>query len=534
MTPQSNSPGKMDEEMLRAHTFQQLLSAASDRFGDQAFLLDDPALGSLSYTDVLRFATGLDAWLDKSGVPPGAYVATLLHNCGLAALLFLSIIACRRVLVPINPLSSQYELDYALDRARCVAVIADPAHARATDHGARKTLLVPNHRAFFNNLCSHPNNSSATLLDWDRDDVFAGEVVFTSGSTGRPKGIVLSERSLLVNASSLARVYDLRRGDRFLTVCPLFHNSGQVFTTLACAMTGGSTVAIKSDVGMLKFWSYVNKYQVHWAFGMNSFLALLLSKPEGPKHPEILRALLTGGSAIDGSLVERFETRFKVPIRTVYGLTETSSISTCEFLDPEQRSLGSSGRPLPTCQVAIDPQRNTDETRSHRSQGEIWIAGPHLFEWYIGDMDLTLRRKHGGWLRTGDVGYYDENGNLFVVDRSDSMLIVGGENVYPAEIEKLGVLLPNAGEVIVTGVDHAIWGKELVLVYKVDGDASPSTAVWHRILAENLSAAKIPQRYVSISDLELEDFPRKANGKLDRPAIASLVSGHVRSADRHR
>jgi acyl-CoA synthetase (AMP-forming)/AMP-acid ligase II len=137
---------------------------------------------------------------------------------------------------------------------------------------------------------------------------------------------------------------------------------------------------------------------------------------------------------------------------------------------------------------------------------------------------LTLRRKHGGWLQTGDVGYFDGNGNLFVVDRLDSMLIVGGENVYPAEVEKLATLLPNAAQVLLAGVDHPIWGKELVLVYKADSDAQPSIALWHRILADQLSAAKIPQRYVSVRDLGLIDFPRKENGKLDRQTVALLVS----------
>lgn len=516
--------------MIKASTFRGLVTEASLRFGRLPFLIDDQQLGTVSYSDLLRFYNGLDRQFNELGIPPGAHVATLFHNCGIAALLFLGIIASRRVLVPLNPLSTAYELTYALDRAQCTAVIVDPTHAKSSDWAGRRALPVPDHRAYFAECSSADTSVNPREEVGASDDLLVGEIVFTSGSTGRPKGIMLSERSLLANASALASVYSLQREDRFLTVCPLFHNSGQVFTTLACALTGGSTAAVKSDLGMLNFWSYVDRHRPHWAFGMNSFLAMLLSRQESPNNPGSVRALLTGGSAIDGSLVQRFESRFGVPVRTVYGMTETSSISTCEYLDPEPRSLGSSGRPLPGCEVRIDGTSTSAMSSGiagDSQQGEILISGANLFEYYVGDPELTLRRKSGGWLRTGDVGYFDKKGNLYVVDRIDSMLIVGGENVYPAEVEKLVTLLPNAAQIVLAGINHPIWGKELVLVYKTTDDTVPPTGVWHRIFAGQLSSAKIPQRYVSVRDLGLTDLPRKENGKLDRQAVAALLNVHA-------
>jgi len=233
--------------MLQVRTFRHLLVEAAARFGDQQFLIDDHALGAVSYADLLRFASGLEAQFNECGIPIGAPVATLFHNCGIAALLFLATLASRRVLVPLNPLSTKYELDYVLDRARCVAVIADPAHAKCNDFGDRRTISVPDHRDYFATRCATPARMTVDLDDPEATDTFVGEVVFTSGSTGRPKGVVLSERSLLADALALGVAYDLRSTDRFLTVCPLFHNSGQVFTATATAIylsdgtTGGST-----------------------------------------------------------------------------------------------------------------------------------------------------------------------------------------------------------------------------------------------------------------------------------------------------
>ena len=406
--------------MARTSTFSALLSEVAQATGSKPFLMDDETLGPITYKQLYQFYRGLEENLDTLGIPVGAPIGTIFHNCGLAAILFLSVIASRRVLVPMNPLSTKQELEYMLRQAHCDLVIFDPDHVRVPQFECKRSIVVSDHAAYFHGVtsCGHPFSYSRSSSDIQPQS--AGEVVYTSGSTGRPKGILLSQGSLLSDAAALARVYELKSSDRFLTVCPLFHNSGQVLTTLACAMVGGSTIAIRSSAGMLNFWSYIDKYRANWTLGMVSFLALLLSKPEEPKHPEVVRGLLTGGSVIDPKLVEQFESRFKVPVRAVYGLTESASISTCEYLDPSPRSIGSSGRPLPICDVRIGADLDTlaqFPAHASRGPGEIWISGPNIFDGYIGDPEMTKQRKSRDWLRTGDIGYFDEHGNLFVVDR---------------------------------------------------------------------------------------------------------------------
>lgn len=513
--------------MLKVNTFRALLEQGAQHFADRSFLIDDERLGPVSYADVARFASGLERRFEELQIPVGAPVATVFHNCGLAALFFLAVIASRRLLVPLNPTSTRDELSYMLDRARCAAVIADPTHTRSFDVGDRLAIRVVDHRDYFTSLCQRADSASVVREHDPVGDVpYVGEVVFTSGSTGRPKGVMLSERSLLANAEALAGVYGLESSDRFLTVCPLFHNSGQISTTLACALVGGSTAPVKSDVGMLHFWHYVAKYRAHWSLGMVSFLALLLSRKEPAEPGTEMRGLLTGGSAIDTGLIQAFEARFGVPVRTVYGLTESASIATCEFRDASPRSPGSSGRPLPIVDVRIRSDRGAlapSHDRASRQRGEVWISGPTIFDGYVGDPELTRARMSGNWLQTGDLGYFDDNGNLFIVDRLDSMLIVGGENVYPAEVERLATRLPGAAQVVLAGVDHKIWGKELVLVYKAPAGVRPETRMWRTILAEHLAAFKVPQRYVPIEELGVEEFPRRENGKLDRQALAALL-----------
>src|SRR3569833_1559590 len=479
--------------LLRVKSFDDLVRTAALEYTDRPFLIDDELLGTVSYLRVAQFAAGLERCFVVLGFFFGVSVATVFHNCGLAALLFLAVMASRRMLIPLNPLSSQDELTYMLDRARCVAVLFDPAHSRvaAAGMGERLTIPITDHRAYVGERSTQGTDGCSRIgREVSNGAPFVGEIVYTSESTGRPKGVVLSEGNLLSNAAALAQVYRLASSDRFLTVCPLFHNSGQVFTTLACALVGGATAAVKSDIGMLHFWRYVRRYGAHWSLGMVSFLALLLNQPGSQSPEEPLRALLTGGSAIDAALIRNFESRFGVPGRAIYGLTESASIATCEPLDSHPRSLGSSGPALPVCDERIgselSPLAPSDNPAAQRS-GEIWISGPTIFQEYLADPEQTRLRKQAGWLRTGDVGYFDASGNLFIVDRLDSMLIVGGENVYPAEIERLGALLPGAAQVVLAGLDHEIWRTQLVLVYKAAPAGSASPAQWHRVLAQRVA-----------------------------------------------
>ena len=204
--------------MLNVETFRDLTLEAHSRFGGRAFLSDDPALGTLSYSELFAFARGLEAKLHQLGVPVGAPVATIFHNCGIAALLFMAIIASRRVLVPLNPAAPEDECEYMLSRAGCVAVIADPSHARSVNYGDRIFQSVVHHRRYFEEVCEASGDVRPELVG---SSSLGGEIVFTSGSTGRPKGVVLSERNLLSNAMAIGRAYGFSAGHRFLTVCPL-------------------------------------------------------------------------------------------------------------------------------------------------------------------------------------------------------------------------------------------------------------------------------------------------------------------------
>jgi acyl-CoA synthetase (AMP-forming)/AMP-acid ligase II len=503
---------------------RNLLDWAADSFGESTFLRpvedDRPAV---SFQDVRHFALGLDRYLDARGVAAGGRVAVVLHNSSLAALLFLGVIACRRVLVPLNPKSGQEEFTYILDQTEPGLVLYDPAAADrlALDVLAERAVALTDEERFLSDTLDDGRTAAAEGTGYGSTDPADGErdaeIVFTSGSSGRPKGVVLSHRSLLADSFALGQRFAVTAEDRFLTVCPLFHNSGQVFTTLTPLWCGAVTTAVRSEIGMVKFWAMVDRFQPHWTLVVNAFLGLLLSRG-GRSDAGSLRGLLSGGSRLSPELIDDFEAAFNLPVHQVFGLTETTSVSTCEPDERPRKVRGSAGRALPCCAIRIVAD-GVDVAPGE--PGEIWISGDNLFTGYLNQPELTAEKLTDGWLHTGDLGTLDEEGNLFIIDRIDEMVIVGGENVYPSEIEAMVPRLPGIREAIAVAVSHPVMGHEILLVHTPEPDMEQDPVKWREILVQGLSVFKVPRRYVAVDELGLPALPRAANGK--------ILRGHVRN-----
>jgi len=481
-----------------------LVNRASSQFQDRIFLdaldLDWP---TLSYSQLPGAVVSLAGYFERRGIPVAARVAVSLHNSPLLQFLFVGVMATGRVLVPLNPGMAPDEVAHVLGETEPRWVIVDARlRRRLGDVLARFECYYVSQESEFLRALVSEEPVDPTPLDQMRQSADA-EIIFMSGAGG-PKGVVLSHRSLLAGSQSIAETFGFDAGTRFLTVCPLFHTSGQMSTTLAPLWVGGVTTAVRSDLAILNFWELVERFRPAWTFVVNSFLALLLEG--GPRdQPHSLRGVLAGGSRFTPELIKRFESTFAVRVYQCYGLTETAGTSTCEDRNPVGRSLGSAGRPLGICSVRISREGGDVPAGS---LGEIEVEGPNLFTEYLNQPTLTREKKRRGWFRTGDIGFVDEQGNLFVVDRVDRMMIVGGEKLYPAEIERLVPELAGIEAAVATSVPHAVLGAEPVLVYKLQRGASATPEQWKATMGRSLSAFKIPRRFVDVRDLGFERLPQ--------------------------
>jgi long-chain acyl-CoA synthetase len=517
------------EYRARVRTIGGLIQLAGTRQGDRIFIKpDEPGLTAISFRDLEMFVEAFADFLNDLGISEGERVIVLFHNSTLMMLLFLAVIGSSRVLVPLNPKSGVSELDHIFLQCKPAIVLFGNDVRQKLDmlsfRGHR--LLISNEAEFIQKMLARRRSGSvAPRKKGVGDEASDAEIVFTSGSTGLPKGVVLSHRSLLEDSHALGRAFRFAPDDRFMTVCPLFHNSGQIPTTLAPLWCGAQTAVIRSDFSLLNFWHLINRFQVQWTLVMNAYLALLLARQDG-LETQYLKGILAGGSRLSADLIRRFESRFGVRVYQAYGLTETTSIASCETPFELNRSIGSAGKPLAICDMRIDSESRGVDGRIH---GEILIRGSNLLTGYLNKPEETHSKLRYGWLHTGDTGYFDDRGNLFVLDRIDNMMIVGGENMYPSEIEQLIPVLNDIDEALVVAVPHRILGDEPILVYKLRENGAPNEAAWREVLGAHLSTFKIPKRMLSLESLQLADFLRAPNGKILRNEMRQFVCKKLES-----
>jgi acyl-CoA synthetase (AMP-forming)/AMP-acid ligase II/acyl carrier protein len=508
-----------------------LLDEAARRYADDTFIRPLEAdLAPLSFRDLDAFVRGYEVLLERRGISPGDHCAVVSNNSTTLILQFLAIMATDRVFVPINPHSSSEDIAFITSDSGSRAIIYDSALEEKVSFLPESYEMVPfeEGRAFIETVCGLAAERLTRASRPAPGSV--AEVVYTTGSTGRPKGVRLTHRNLLADLFGIGQVFGFARRERFLTVTPLFHNSGQITTTLIPLYCGGITTAIRPDMGFINFWHYVDRFEPEWTLVMPAHIALMLDRKESPRTAS-LRGILCGGAKLEPQVQLDFERRFGVPIYPNYGLTESASIATLARPGDAVRATGSAGRPLDINQVRIfvaEREAAVNET------GEIRISGDNVFNGYVNLPDVYAEKVKHGWLHTGDLGYADEHGQIFIVDRIDNMVLIGGENVYPSEIERFVPELVGISQAFVLSIADRIMGRELVLVYRLQPGATADPKAWKSYLFEKLVRYKVPRRFIDVRELGLDDFPRAPNGKLLRQRLQVALEAKLTPAAKAR
>ena len=341
------------------------------------------------------------------------------------------------------------------------------------------------------------------------------DIIFTSGTTGRPKGAVLTHGASVRTYAAWSDLVGLRRGDRYLSVYPFFHTSGLKSVILTCLLSG-ATLIPHSVFDVNAVMAEVARERVTVLPGPPTVFQSILEHPDFPTFDlSSLRLSVTGAAIVPVEVVRRMrdELRFDTVV-TGYGLTETTgTVSMCRHDDPPEVVAHTVGKPLPGVEVRIDGT-GPDGT------GEILVRGFNVMKEYFGDPEATTSAIDAdGWLRTGDIGYVDDGGNLRITDRKKDMFIVGGFNAYPAEIEGIMLQHPGVSQVAVIGVpDHRLGEVGAAFVIPRSGaDVGPDELVaWCR---EHMANYKVPRtvRFV-------ESFPLTPSGKIMKFVLRDRAS----------
>jgi O-succinylbenzoic acid--CoA ligase len=457
--------------------------------------------------------------LASAGVGRGNHIGVLMPN--LPALVCCIFAAARlgAVLVPLDTRLTATELSWQIDRADCAHLLCTPsteASARQAAEGRIPVDTLPEEPTAFEQwLESWPYHSGKRQTTGTLDSIQA--IVFTSGTTGYPKGAMVTFGNHLWSAISSAFRLGVQPDDRWLACLPLYHVGGLAILFRSCLY--GTAVTLHDGYDTQAVLAALARDNVSIVSLIPTMLGWLLDAGLTKDAAPHLRLVLLGGAAADPELVARARTA-GIPVAVSYGLTEAASqVAT---LPPERVSdkPGSTGRALLFSEIGIVDEEGREVAPGET--GEITVAGPTVMAGYYADPAATHSALGSGHLRTGDLGYVDRDGDLWVINRRNDLIISGGENVYPAEVERVLREHPAVAAVCVVGLPNAVWGQQVaaVVVLKDDGATTRDELLAH--CRERLAGYKQPRVLVLAADL-----PRTGPGKIHRHKVVEMITAEV-------
>jgi acyl-CoA synthetase (AMP-forming)/AMP-acid ligase II len=462
---------------------------------DRVCMRDAPT--ELTYAEVAQRVDAVAGQFAAAGVGRGDVVAVMLPN---QVELLLGLMGAWRLgaaATPVNPVFTANEAGYQ---------IADSGAKLLLASGPGAKYGVPVLTA--GELSTRPSGP-LPAPDTRPDDLAL--LIYTSGSTGRPKGVMLDHANLAAMAASISAATKLGPDDNCLLVLPLFHVNAILVSCLAPIMAGGQ-VTILPRFAPNPFLAALRRYEATYFSAVPAIYARLAELPqEQLGDTSSVRFAICGAAPVSAELLRRSESRFGFPVIEGYGLTEGTCASAINPLDGI-RKPGTVGLALPGQQVAT--MRSDGSFAAAGEPGEVVIKGPNVMRGYLGRPAATAAAIVDGWLHTGDVGVLDADGYLTIVDRIKDMIIRGGENIYPKEIESVLSRHEAVLQAAVIGVPHEIYGEVPTAYVATYPDASVTADELLELCRANLTKIKIPTAIHIVPEL-----PKNAVGKIDKPAL---------------
>jgi long-chain acyl-CoA synthetase len=472
---------------------------------------------TFSYAQVDEISGRVASALLGSGLRRGDKVAVQLPNLPQFLFTYFAILKAGLVMVPLNPLLKAPEVAYQLQDSECRMLVTFEAFAAEAVTGARQAGNVPTYVVNLPGNDERPEGTrhydelyfaddTGEIEPTDADDTAV--IIYTSGTTGRPKGAELTHFQLYMNCTVAGELFGFRDDDIGVAVLPMFHVFG-LSSVLNVAVRFGGTLVLIPRFEPDAVLDAIARYRCTIFSGVPTMYFALLQADLAGRDLSSLRVGISGGAAIPGEVIRAFEEKFPgVVILEGYGLSETASTTTFN-ISAEQRRVLSIGKPIWGVDVRLVDEQDKPLPPGPENVGEIVIRGHNVMKGYYGKPEATAEAFRGGWFHTGDLAYADEDGYLFIVDRKKDLVIRGGYNVYPREIEEVLFAHPAVAEAAVIGRPDPRLGEEVVafVVLKPGAKADPDDII--AFSRERLAAYKYPREVRIVADL-----PKGPTGKI--------------------
>ena len=456
----------------------------------------------ISYAELAERIRRAAAVLAARGVRQGDAVAYLGYNHPAALVLLFACARLGAMLVPLNWRLAPPELARVVADCPPRLLLVEKAFSQTLPGGVDIAILEDN---------------TSSLPEPQGSDEMPVLLCYTSGSTGAPKGVVLPQRALVWNAVNSTHMHDLTSADRVLTTLPLFHVGGLNIQTTP-ALHAGACVTLHARFDPRAALEAIERERITLTVLVPAQLSAMMELPEW-KRADLsgLRMITTGSTIVPEAFVRKVSAR-GVPVVQVYGSTETCPVAAYVRAPDALRKAGSAGVAALHCEVKVVGEDGAELPAG--ADGEILVRGPNVASGYWRAPQETARAFKDGWYRSGDVGHFDEEGHLYVVSRIKDMIISGGENIYPAEVESVLLECPAVEEACVVGRPDARWGEVVAAAVVLKAGCRMSEAEALALFDGRIARYKHP-REVRF----LERLPRSALGKIQREAVRAFLEG---------
>lgn len=473
---------------------------------------------SVTYSALKREILSLAAQFQFLSGESRPAVTILADNSLEMLVTILATYACHGVLIPLTPTSVARDISRKIEISRPHIVVFDSKYEELID-GFKGHRIKTGDLGLLKASSLHSQFENKQPLRPATNISEQAAIKFTGGSTGTPKAVVQSFRCLNTMIASIMVMFEFSSEERFLIAPPMTHGAG---TFVLPVLSRGGCLFISSKPSVNELQEILHRHQITSTWMPPTMLQKLVLKQEENELPMPgLRELIYGGAACPSSLLERARKLFGPVIGVTYGLTEAPVV--IAGMSGKQGGLeqkpGSAGRIGSLCRVAVLNENNQPD-ESAGVVGEILASGDLLMSGYLNMPQETESVMHEGWLRTGDIGYLDEQGYLFIVGRSKDIIISGGFNVHPAEVEEIYMEHPEISECIVFGAPDALWGERVEIAVVLQQEANANEQSLIAFGKQNLGSIRAPKVVH-----QFDFFPKNALGKTERKVIIhSLLS----------
>jgi acyl-CoA synthetase (AMP-forming)/AMP-acid ligase II len=485
---------------------------------DDIFLIAPDSSQTLTYAGLCDAVRRVALLIAQNGVAQGESVAYAMSNGHDALIAILGTIYGGYRATAINLIAGSQTISHVLDHSQSRLVLAGQEHLPLIEGALGEAATPP----------------VVTIVDGERlgtefgRDIIAppptpesdGLLMYTSGTTGRPKGVVLSHANLIAGGANTALAHELVPADRALCVLPLYHINGLCVSVMGSLVAGGSLV-LPAKFSVARFWDLIAAHQCSWFSVVPTQISYLLHDAETAERAksasECLRFGRSASAPLSPDVQEAFEAAFGVPIIETMGLTETAAPILSNPLPPGERRTGSPGIAFGNEVIIADNDQN-EVPRGH--EGEVLVRGPNVMKHYFRNPEATAEALTAdGWLRTGDLGRMDEAGYVFITGRLKELIIKGGENIAPREVDEALYAHPDVIEAAAFACDCKNYGQRIEAAVSVAASATVTESELISLCVERIGAFKAPDRIHFLPEL-----PKGPSGKIQRLKLAELAA----------